>query len=297
MRDRRSAATGALAAVLAVTCVASAPGAGAAAAEDVTGTELGALARRAGSDPDALRELRSVRQVDGRPVDVGRALEGADGQALHARLRALATADGAPTGRPAAEAARRQARRILDGRRFRPPVTPRPFRGVLRWIGRWLRPLTEPVARAWSRVVDNTVAQLVLATLVVCVAALTSRALVRRRSAAGVRRADSERRRRPGEDPATLERAAEAAERAGQLDVAFRLRFRAGLLRLDRAGALAYRPSHTTGELVRRLRSPTFEQLAVAFDEIAYGGRPADRPDLDTAREGWPRVLEEVGRQ
>jgi hypothetical protein len=86
------------------------------------------------------------------------------------------------------------------------------------------------------------------------------------------------------EDPAELERAADAAERAGQLDVAVRLRFRAGLLRLGNRGAIRYRPSVTTNEVRRVLGSETFDELARTFDAVAYGGRDAGPPDVDAAR-------------
>src|SRR5262249_61242968 len=58
------------------------------------------------------------------------------------------------------------------------------------------------------------------------------------------------------QDPGRLEREADAAEHRGDLDAAVRLRFRAGLLRLDRAGAISYRPSITSGQVARRLRPP-----------------------------------------
>ena len=292
MTDRRSGRASA-AFLVALTVVLVAPPAGAAERESTE--QVRALARRATSDPAALRELRQVRQVDGRPVDLGRALDG-DGEAVAGRLRALAEdGSGQRATDVAPAAARRDARQILESRKFQPAHTPRPFRGLLRRIGGWLRPLLERLDRRWDGLWANALGRAVLAGGVVAAAVATSLVLVSRRGRAGVRRTRSERRGRR-DDPAELERRADAAERAGQLDLAFRLRFRAGLLRLDGEGALTYRPSLTTGELVRHLRSSTFADLAVAFDEIAYGGRPADEEDLDAARRGWPRVLEEVGR-
>ena len=93
------------------------------------------------------------------------------------------------------------------------------------------------------------------------------------------------------EDPDELERAADDAERAGELDRALRLRFRAGLLRLGDRGAIRYRPSVTTSEVRRVLGSETFDELARTFEAVAYGGRDAAPPDLDTARREWPRVV------
>src|SRR5207249_449505 len=60
------------------------------------------------------------------------------------------------------------------------------------------------------------------------------------------------------EDASALERLADRAERAGELDAAYRLRFRAGLLRLKDAGAISYRSSLTNRQLVRLVRAPAF---------------------------------------
>ena len=100
-------------------------------------------------------------------------------------------------------------------------------------------------------------------------------ARTRRRRSAGGDRADD------GEDPDALERAADEAERDGDLDRAVRLRFRAGLLRLGDRGAIRYRPSVTTGEVRRTLDSRRFDDLAGTFEAVTYGGRAADRPDVD----------------
>ena len=75
------------------------------------------------------------------------------------------------------------------------------------------------------------------------------------------------------EDPHQLERAAERAERDGDWELAVRLRFRAGLLRLDRRRVLVYRPSLTTGEVARATGSRSFAEIGDRFDAIVYGGR------------------------
>ena len=95
-----------------------------------------------------------------------------------------------------------------------------------------------------------------------------------------------------GETPAALERRAEEAERRGDHEAALRLRFRAGLLRLDARGAIAFRPSLPTGEVAQALRSDAFDRLAADFDDVVYGGREADADDVATARREWERVLE-----
>jgi hypothetical protein len=94
------------------------------------------------------------------------------------------------------------------------------------------------------------------------------------------------------ETPAALERRADEAERRGDHEDALRLRFRAGLLRLDARGAIAFRPSLQTGEVARALRSDAFDRLAADFDEVVYGARPATPDDVATARREWDRVLE-----
>jgi hypothetical protein len=96
----------------------------------------------------------------------------------------------------------------------------------------------------------------------------------------------------PVDDPRSLERRADAAEAAGDLDAALRLRFRAGLLRLDARGRIEYRPSISTHEVRRALHSEGFDRLAATFDDVVYGGRPADPGDVSAARERWPDVVD-----
>jgi hypothetical protein len=291
MGDRRAAVALVLAAVL---LFVPGPAAAQAQSQRVTGTQLETLAQRATTDPRALAELRAVREVDGRPVDIGRALAGAEGAELAARLRTLAQSRA--SGADGVSDAAQEAASILEGRRFQEPDVPRPFAGVLRTIGRWLEPLSGPLDRFWDWVAESVPAQLVIAGLVFTGALLVSTRLVGRRGAQAVRRSRSIGIEAGGLDADQLEREADAAERAGDLDHAVRLRFVAGVLRLDRAGVIAYRSSLTTGQLKATVGSPVFAQLAGAFDEIAYGGRPAEPADIDAARQTWPRVLAEARR-
>ncbi len=293
MADRRRGRWGAAGLALVLSLATAGP----AGAQSVSGSQLQSLAERAVDDPRALVQLRAVREVDGRAVDVGRALSGAEGPALASRLRALAA--GRTTPRPvtvASDAARRDAETVLEGRRFQPPRVPRPFKGVLTTIGRWLKPVADPLERLWSRIAGSLAGQITLVVVIFLLAAAISLRLVGRRSPRALSRSraigiDAE-----GLDPDTLEREAAAAEQTGDLDRAVRLRFVAGVLRLDRAGAISYRSSMTTGQLTSTLRSPSFAELAAAFDEIAYGGRPAGEPDVRAAKSTWPRVLEEARR-
>ncbi len=111
----------------------------------------------------------------------------------------------------------------------------------------------------------------------------------RRRAALAL--ATSQRSGRRTDSPAALERDAIEAERRGEHELALRLRFRAGLLRLDERGAIELRPSLPTGEVSRKLHSDDFDRLAADFDSVVYGGRPAEAEDVEAARRGWDSVL------
>ena len=265
-------------------------------AQSVTHAELQALARRAVDDPQALAQLRAVQQVDGRPADVARALGDAQGPALASRLRTLAGGNGGAPPAVDASEVRQDAAAVLDGRRFKPPRVPRPFAGVLRTLGRWLQPVVDPFQDLWSRIRGNTAAELGLVSVAFAVAMWISARLVGRRSPHSVHRSRALPVDADGLNPDDLERQAAAAERAGDLDRAVRLRFVAGVLRLDDAGVIRYRSSLTTGQLRAALGSRSFAELAAAFDEIAYGGRPAEEADVRTAKAGWPQVVAESRR-
>ena len=188
--------------------------------------------------------------------------------------------------------ARDQAREILGGRRYKPADVPRPFQGALEWLGDRLRPIGD----FFSRITESLPGKIALAAVLAGVVAVVALLVARRRAATSAAAGGIGRRRSPDAhtDPGRLEREADAAERRGDLDGALRLRFRAGLLRLDRAGAIHFRPSITTGQVARRLRLRNFDDLAITFDAVAYGGRHASVTDLQSARAEWPRVLEQA---
>ncbi|MCZ7535545.1 MAG: DUF4129 domain-containing protein [Acidimicrobiia bacterium] len=189
--------------------------------------------------------------------------------------------------------AREDARRILEDRRFRSEPVPRPFRGPLEWLGDRLQSLARFVADLLRPVPGPTWVALAVVAVVVAVlllVRLTSRpGAVRLRGGSAERRIDAE-----SEDPEALEAAAADAERRGDLSAALRLRFRAGLLRLDERGAITFRPSLTTGEVRRLLGSETFEEIAAVFEEVAYGGRDAVPEEVAGARDSWPRIVREA---
>ena len=176
--------------------------------------------------------------------------------------------------------AREEARRILSERRFHGTDVPRPFHGILSWLARHLH----FVARWWHglgvHVGGGDVLWGILAAVIVGLAVF----LATRRTGG------------QAEDPTALERLAVEAERRGDLVIALRLRFRAGLLRLARRKALPERLSLRTGEARRALHSQRFDRLARDFDEVVYGRREPSPGDVAAARSEWPQVLEEVRR-
>jgi hypothetical protein len=189
--------------------------------------------------------------------------------------------------------ARRVARDILGGRQYRTAPAPRPLRRQLSWIGDRVHGVIDWIGRAIHHVPGWLALSVAAVALVLAIVFVVLRTRGRTNPDAhpGVAgTADG------AEDPRELEREADAAERAGRLDDALRLRFRAGLLRLGARGAIRYRPSVTTNEVRRVLGSETFDELARTFESVAYGGRDAAAPDLDAARREWPRVVANAGR-
>jgi len=187
------------------------------------------------------------------------------------------------------DSARDVARDILGRRQFRSSHTPRPLRTPLNWLGDRLTGIGHWFGRVFSHVPSALLLLLALAAVALAFVFITAR--VRAHRGSPVRATHHHADGAEAEDPAELERAADAAERAGELDVAVRLRFRAGLLRLGQRGAIDYRPSVTTNEVRGVLGSETFDELARTFDAVAYGGRDAAAPDVDAARREWPRVV------
>jgi uncharacterized protein DUF4129 len=203
----------------------------------------------------------------------------------------------APTTALAADAspadARRQAADILDDRRFQGSDLPRPFAKALTWIGDRIDGLVGWIDTGGASFPGGALTLwIVLSAFVLLAAATITGTTIRRRALAIERKRAAAAPK--AESPEALERAADKAERDGEWERAVRLRFKAGLLRLDRRRVLTYRPSLTTGEVARAIGVPAFAAIGADFDEIAYGGRPAEREDAESARSGWKTVLEEA---
>jgi hypothetical protein len=264
----------------------------AALADSTTGADVKRLAARAAAgDAAALAQLERIDSVDGRPADLGAALD-ADGRELQARLRILAAGGAAATA--GAGDARGEAADILDERRFHESRVPRPLHGVLEWVGDKLRVLARPLDWLADRLPGGwTTLWIAIAGLVVVLAAFAASRLGARRGGR-LRDAAAARRTARAPDPGRLERAAAEAEHRGDLDLALRLRFRAGLVRLARAEVIPGHEPLTSGQLRRLVGSRSFDRLAFDLDEVVYGDVPASPEQVGRARESWPRVLQEV---
>ena len=279
---------GRLVAALVAALVLAAPAT--AAAEAVSGEELIALGQSAATDPAVRDRLLAVDAVDGRRVDVRAALAGARGRDFAARTRSIAALVATAQAASTAATDRERARAVLDDRRYKGTNLPRPLHKPLEWLGDRIRPVFEWINGRGQGLPGGPVALwLALSALIVATASTITGTTIRRRAlaieharAAALPEAD---------DPQALERAADRAEQDGEYERAVRLRFRAGLLRLDRRRVLVYRPSLTTGEVARAIAAPAFTEVGARFDEIAYGGRPAERADAEAAKRGWSDVL------
>jgi hypothetical protein len=260
---------------------------------EVTRRELVELVNRSRrGDAEARRTLEGIRRVDGRPVDLGAALEGAEGGELDRRLRELLPAPGAAGPSVSPDEAQGDAEEILRSPRYtgnrRVGPVARLLERVTEWVGDVLGRLTRPLGEALAGL--DPAVWLLIGLLVMAVATGVVLRLAKRRArdvGDGPRRPVSRR----GVSPDELERQAGTAEAAGDFATALRLHFAAGLLRLERAGTLPT-GSVPNALLAVRLRSDDFRALALDFDRVVYGRHPATPADLDAARARWPRVLE-----
>lgn len=161
------------------------------------------------------------------------------------------------------------------------------FRRLLAWVFdlaerflSWLLSLFERSPLRWTAVVIFLIAVGVAATL-----------LARRRSREIERQSTIERILALGLDPAELEALAAAAHSAGDFAEEIRLRFVAGLLRLDAAGMIDFAPGLANGSISQRLADPTFDQLSAQFDAVVYGKIPVDDSDAARATDWWNTLL------
>lgn len=199
--------------------------------------------------------------------------------------------------------ARRQAAHILS----QPPFVqtsqhiPDPLAGVLHAIGRAFDDTVGKVFGWIGRHISSAAhdvfgpfAWVAIIVVALAIGVLAGLWLIRRRTRIGRRQTDTALEAITGENVAELEAAARAAEQRGDLEEAVRLRFRAGLARLEAAGVIASRLVTTTDQARRTLRNPTFDRLASRHEAIAYASEKASPEDAGAARDGWPHVIDEA---
>jgi hypothetical protein len=190
---------------------------------------------------------------------------------------------------PPADEARRQAQHILTQVRFRGGALPHPFAGVLRTLGRWLRPVGHPLVKAYGAVVGNTGWRWAAVAIAAVLGAAGATYVVRRRSRTTPSPLPMQ---RQEEDVVTrLEAEADQAERDGEWALAYRLRFRAGLCRLEGRGLPRPTDTMTSRQLVAAVGSSEFAVLADELQQIVYAGRPASPDLIEDARVRWAAVL------
>ncbi len=198
---------------------------------------------------------------------------------------------GGPAG---TTAARQAAQQILGERRFHAGPIPRPLHGFLHAVGTLLHPLLHRVDDAFNTVAAGipggsvTLWTMLAALFLLAIGALTlrsSRRVLRDPGHGGGPAAA------PRSSAEALEQAATAAERAGRLQDAVRLRFQAGLMRLAERDLIDDATATPNAQLRRALRSERFDALARRFDEIVYGGDEAHTQDVEDARREWPLLV------
>jgi hypothetical protein len=256
-------------------------------AREATAEEVAALARSAAAgNESALQRLRDIDTVEGRAVDLESALDAA-GTNLTSRLEMLTRTTSAP---PPSDP-QRTAQNILSERRFQDTDLPQPLREPLEALADRLRDIGAPFAGILDALPgEGSVEWVVLAIIVAALSGLVALRLARRRARLR-EKAFGRTMRVESLDPGSLEADADRAEAEGHLERALRLRFSAGLLRLDGRRVIRFTPSLTTGDVARRLGSPDFDRLASIFDEVVYGRRPPTRTDVEESRDGWTKVL------
>jgi len=242
-------------------------------AADVSRDELIRLANSASTDREELDELRAVTSVDGVPVDLETILSGAKGEELDARLdEIIASAEAAPVASLDADEAQARVEEILAGEPPEPPPAA-DGDGMIEFPA-----LSTPLA-------------IVIALIVIGLAAVaTSRAgqrtILEREAASGV----AKRGKRAG--ARDLAREADEAERRGDFAAAVRLRFQAGLTRLDELGSIELRPSLTASGAASESGIREITRLAEAYERVAFGGRDASENDASVQRAGWSEIVD-----
>ncbi|MFN8015862.1 MAG: hypothetical protein U0R17_04555 [Acidimicrobiia bacterium] len=92
-------------------------------------------------------------------------------------------------------------------------------------------------------------------------------------------------------DSELLFRLSDQAEAAGQLDIALRYRFRAGLLRLSDMKIISFHPSVTNAKWQLVINNNNFDLLTRDFNDITYGEIECDQQHLSRSKQMWPELF------
>lgn len=261
----------------------------------VSAEEAAELARDAVDDHGARRDLASVTRVDGDPVGLEPLLD-ADEAVVEQRLAELAALweDAARSGSSltSADELRATADDVLDADKFHERSVPRPFRGLLRWVGEVLSSIYRPFETFLAPIVGRGAVPWIVLGIAGALAAFLTRRFIAARSRAEVQaRTDAALRLDPTTDPDALEAAARDADVDGDHGRAIRLRHQAGLLRLARRGHLDLRPDTTARGAARAIGDPRLDELTDRFEAVVYGDQVATARDGDRFRTHWADVL------
>lgn len=239
-------------------------------------------------DSAATREkLDRIESIDGVPIDLVALLDATGGDAALAAeiLRAEFVRDPGPSVADTLES-------ILAQERFARSSTT----ALERWLDRIGSWMTERLANVTGETGPTRRVSLIAAILVLAAVAFVTRLATRRRATVLRRRHTLDRLVEEGADPVDLERRAEEASNRGDYTQSVRLRFIAGILRLDQQGRIRFSRGLTTGEIADALSHPTFDELHRDFDRVVYGDEPADSTMDHRSRHGWESMLSKAGR-
>ena len=234
--------------------------------------------------------LRDVTEINGTPIDMATILDASDAD-LSGRLGALKLhiERTFQTGTPNETDVGAVAREVLSQSKYEvggESAWDRLGALLLAWFDQFIEWLTSALG-------GPTNTAIIFLAVVSVVGFVAFRFFAGRRSSAIERELTLERLIADGGDPDDLEKQADEAAASGRFETALRLRFLAGLLRLDLSGRITFRPGLTTSEIADTVDDRRFDRLVEDFNDVVYGGRDATSVHSRDAVTGWGRVLDE----
>ncbi len=210
---------------------------------------------------------------------------------------------------PSPDEARKRAQEILNEKRFQPPGTSPAF------VRRWLDAIGDPI-NDFFRVLGRLLARLFDALpgtgplswllwtgflgLAAVLFLVVARAIARR-GQHGASTVEPGRSADARDDAPRLEGLADEAEREGRFGEAVRLRFAAGLARLEYRNTVRMGQRRTNrqvavqvGQTLGDRPSAMLVELGEQLDNIVHGGFRASADDAQKARSGWEALRTEL---